>query len=126
MAVQIPAKPLESREWRAALLILAHTTIKKFFTTEFVDLEHDAIDFRKMRRAATSNSERCLIDLAAHLFNVWQFPKFPGEAFYNLDGDNKAWGLLAMMERHGVHPDDVAHRHVRKWEFDVREEASEK
>ena len=113
MATQIPPHLFKSPEWRAALLILANTSIKKFFTTEFCDLEHETIDFRKMRRATTSSSDKCLVDLAAHLFNVWQFPKFPGEAFYNLDSDNKAWGLLAIMERHGVHLDDVASRYKK-------------
>lgn len=113
MTAQIPPRLFKSYEWRAALLILANTSIKKFFTTEFCDLEKEQIDWRKMRRATTSSSDKCLVDLAAHLFNVWQFPKFPGEAFYNLDRDNKAWGLLAIMERYGVHPDDVASRYKK-------------
>lgn len=108
MTTPIPPHLLKSREWQAALLILANTTAKKFFTPEFCDLEHEQIDFHKMLRAASSSSEKCLVLLAAHLFNVWQFPKFPGEEVYHLDYHNKTYALLAMMVRYGVHPEDVA------------------
>lgn len=108
MSKQIPEHLFKSHEWRAALLLLNNTIIKKFFTTEFVNLQKEQIDFKKMLRAAHGSGEICLIKLAAHLFNVWQFPKFPGEDLYNLDYDNKTYAFLAMMIRHGVHPDDVA------------------
>lgn len=108
MTKQIPPHLLKSTEWRATLLLLENTTIKEFFNTSYVDTERETIDFKAMKRAASSTSSKCLVALAAHLFNVWQFPKFPGEELYNLDYDNKIYAFLAMMIRHGVHPDDVA------------------
>lgn len=88
-------------------MILSNTTLKTFFTTQYVDLERRTIDFKAMKKAAMTTSTECLIDIASHLFNVWQFPKFPGEEMFNLDYDNKCYVFLAMMIRHGVHPQDV-------------------
>lgn len=107
MTTVIPPHLLKSSEWMAALLILSNTSIKEFFTTAYVDLQKEQIDFRKMRRACSTNSSKCLVDVAAHLFNVWQYPKFPGNEIFNLDYDNKCYVFVAMMIRHGVHPKDV-------------------
>ncbi len=108
MSIQIPAHLLKSPEWQAALLLLANTSLKEFFTTQYVDLKTETIDFQKMLSAATSHGNHCLVELAAHLFNVWRYPKFPGEEIYMLDYDNKKYALLAIMIRHGVRPGDVA------------------
>lgn len=108
MSVQIPPELLQSSEWQAALLLLTNTSLKKFFTTQYVDLQLHTIDFSAMSLMAEDKTQKCLIRLAAHLFNVWQFPAFPGEEIYMLDYDNKKYALLAIMIRHGVRPGDVA------------------
>lgn len=104
--MEIPQHLLKSSEWRAALLLLANTTLKEFFNTRYVDLQKEEIDFKAMKRHASTHSQKFLAGLAAHLFNAWQF-NMPSDGMFSLDYQNKCYAFLAMMDRHGVHPEDV-------------------
>lgn len=108
MTIEIPKHLLKSPEWRAALLLLANTPLKRFFNPQYVNFTEESIDLPAMRRDCASSSSECLADLAAHLFNVWRYKTFPGEGLYNLDYNNKCVAFVAMMFRHEVDPQDVA------------------
>lgn len=103
---QIPNHLLRSPEWRAALLLLANTPLKRFFNARYVDFTAETIDLPAMRRQAAGSGVEALTELAAHLFNMWRY-EFSGQSLCSLDYHNKCLAFVAMMLRHGVDPQDV-------------------
>ncbi len=99
----IPTNLLQSTEWLAALVLLTRTSLKEFYTPDYINFTTQEIDFAGIINHAATHSQQFLARLAAHLFNAYGFD-LPPTGMFNLDQTNLEYALLAIMLRHRVTP----------------------
>lgn len=98
----IPEHLQKNRRWKAMLyLFLSHDKLNTFFNTKYFDLKNETVKFTALKKVAGpwSESEKFMLNLAAHVFN--ESHKVDLALMDYLDYENTKLAIEAIEIRYG-------------------------